>query len=270
MEHRDTLSERRPDGRIRRLQPEGSVGTVGVVMPYVDAQHLLKVATPKDQQPVQALGPHRPDPALRGGVGVGRLHRRDQHLGALGAEHVVEGPREFRVAVAQHNAQLSASFAQHHQQVAGLLGDPQTVGGGGHPGQVDPPGVQLDEEQHIPPPQPDRVDGEEVAGHDSGCLLAQECSPGRGHRPGCGIQSMTAEGGADRGCRDLHPEAQQFSLDALVAPAGMLLGQADDQLLDVVVQRWPAGLVWVGPGASDQASVPAQQHLRPDEETRPA
>jgi hypothetical protein len=40
---------------------------------------------------------------------------------------------------------------------------------------------------------------------------------------------MTAEGGADRGCRDLHPEAQQFSLDALVTPPGILLGQADDR-----------------------------------------
>jgi hypothetical protein len=136
-------SERRPDGRIRRLQPERPVRTVGVVMLHVDAQHLLKVATPKDQQPVQALGPHRPDPAFGVGVGVGRLHRRDQHLGALGAEHVVEGAREFRVAVAQHKAQLSASFAQHHQQVAGLLGDPQTVGGWWSPRPGGPAGCRV-------------------------------------------------------------------------------------------------------------------------------
>jgi len=81
---------------------------------------------------------------------------------------------------------------------------------------------------------------------------------------------MTEEGGADRGCRDLHPEAQQFSLDALVTPPGILLGQADDQLLDVVVQRWSSGLVRVGPGTGDEASVPTQHRLRPDEETRPA
>jgi hypothetical protein len=135
---------------------------------------------------------------------------------------------------------------------------------------MDSPGVELDEEQHVQPPQPDGVDGEEVARHDPGRLLAQECSPGRGHRPWRWIQSMTAEGGADCGCRDLHPEAQQFSLDALVAPAGILLGQADDQLLDVVVQRWSSGLVRVGPGTGDEASVPAQQRLRPDQETRPA
>jgi hypothetical protein len=37
---------------------------------------------------------------------------------------------------------------------------------------VHPPGVQLDEEQDVQPPQPDGVDGEEVTGDDSGGLLA--------------------------------------------------------------------------------------------------
>jgi hypothetical protein len=37
---------------------------------------------------------------------------------------------------------------------------------------VDPAGVQFDEEQHVQPPQQDRVDGEEVARNDPGGLLA--------------------------------------------------------------------------------------------------
>ena len=48
-------------------------------------------------------------------------------------------------------------------------------------------------------------------------------------------------------------------------------GQADDQLLNVVVHRrssWSAA--WVGPGAGDHAPVPAQQRLGLDEEARPA
>jgi hypothetical protein len=82
---------------------------------------------------------------------------------------------------------------------------------------------------------------------------------------------MTAEGGADRGCRDPHPEAQQFSLDALVAPAGILLGEADDQLLNVLVEPGsPCATMWVGPGACDEAAVPAQQRLGLDEEAGPA
>jgi hypothetical protein len=44
-----------------------------------------------------------------------------------------------------------------------------------------------------------------VAGDDPGGLLAQERPPRRGCATRDGIESMTAEGGADRGCRDLHP-----------------------------------------------------------------
>ena len=38
------------------LQPERSVRTVDVVVLDVDAKHLLQVAAPGDQEPVQALG----------------------------------------------------------------------------------------------------------------------------------------------------------------------------------------------------------------------
>jgi hypothetical protein len=35
-------------------------------------------------------------------------------------------------------------FFQDQQQIPRLLGDPDAVGVGGHPGQVDPAGVQFD------------------------------------------------------------------------------------------------------------------------------
>jgi hypothetical protein len=58
---------------------------------------------------------------------------------------------------------------------------------------MDPPGIQLDEEQHVQPPQPDSLDGEEVAGHDPGRLLPEERLPSRG-RPARGrIEPMTSE-----------------------------------------------------------------------------
>src|SRR5215213_2029836 len=82
---------------IRRFQLERPVGTVAVVVLDVDAEHLLKVSSPGDQQPVQALGPHHTDPALGVGVGVGRLHRRDQYLGAVRTEDVVEGAGELGI-----------------------------------------------------------------------------------------------------------------------------------------------------------------------------
>jgi hypothetical protein len=92
-----------------------------------DSQDLLQMPATHDEQPVQALGPHRLDPALGEGVGVGRLHRREHHLGTLRPEHVVEPAAELRVTIANNKAH-AASFLQHEQQVAGLLGDPGGVG----------------------------------------------------------------------------------------------------------------------------------------------
>jgi len=82
---------------------------------------------------------------------------------------------------------------------------------------------------------------------------------------------MTAQRFADRGRRDLYAEVEQLALDPLVAPAGILGGQTDDQLLDFRVERRsPASTTGIGPGAGDQAAVPAQQRLRLDQEAGPA
>jgi hypothetical protein len=69
----------------------------------------------------------------------------------------------------------------------------------------------------------------------------------------------------------LHAKVKQFAFDALVAPAGILGGQADDQSLHVIVEL---GATWatmrIAPCAGDQAAVPAQQGLRLDQEAGPA
>jgi hypothetical protein len=67
------------------------------------------------------------------------------------------------------------------------------------------------------------------------------------------------------------PEAQQLPLDALIAPARVLPRQADDQLLDLLVERRPPrSTTRVGPGVGDQPPVPAHQGLGLDQEARPA
>ena len=50
---------------------------------------------------------------------------------------------------------------------------------GGDAGEVDPPGVALDEEQHVEPSEQHRVDGEGVAGQHRRSLRSQELGPGR-------------------------------------------------------------------------------------------
>src|SRR5215218_6111000 len=130
---RSLADQVQPGGWTRRFQRERPVGTVAVVVLDIHPEDLLQVTTANDQQPVQALGANRPDPTLRVGVRVRRLDRRDEHLGALGAEHVVESATELRVAVAEHKAQSLSSLGCRQEEVAGLLGDPAAVRVGRHP-----------------------------------------------------------------------------------------------------------------------------------------
>jgi hypothetical protein len=126
------------------------------------------------------------------------------------------------------------------------------------------------EDQHLQPPQRDGVDGEAGRRRRSRRLLAQERPPRRGCATRDGIESMTAEGRPDRGCRDLHPGVA-VPLGCADSPARVLPPQADDQLLDLLAEpRPPRSTTRVGPGAGDQAAVPAQQGVGPDEEARPA
>jgi hypothetical protein len=130
------------------------------------------MAAPNNEQPVQTLGADRAHPALGVRVGSGRPHWREEYLGALVANHVVEGAGELRVVVAEQVAQPSSSFSQHHPQVASLLGDPAAARVGSHTRKVNSAGVEFDEEQHVQPLEPHRLDGEEVARYDPGSLLA--------------------------------------------------------------------------------------------------
>ena len=73
---------------------------------------------------------------------MGAWQRRSEHLGTLGAEHVVEPATELRVTVANNEVHPWAPFAQRQEEVAGLLGDPGAVGVGGHASEVDSAGAR--------------------------------------------------------------------------------------------------------------------------------
>src|SRR6266511_5385790 len=104
------------DGWIRGLQLERSVRPMSVVVLNVDPQDLLKVSAADNQQPVQTLGTHRPDPPFRVSVRVRRLHRRNEHLGALRAQHVIKRTGELGVAIAEQELQPPSSSVAEHQQ----------------------------------------------------------------------------------------------------------------------------------------------------------
>ena len=102
--------------------PSARCGRWALLWCGVDPRDLLQVASSDDQQPVQALGADGADPPLGVGVRVGRLHRRQQHLGTVRTEDVVEAVGELRVPIAQHKAEPASLLLQHQQQVASLLG----------------------------------------------------------------------------------------------------------------------------------------------------
>jgi hypothetical protein len=100
-------------------------------------------------------------------------------LAPTGGEHRVEDRRKLGVVVAEQEPQAGGTLVEVHQHVAGMLGHPGAGRIGGHSGDVDLAGGDLDEEQHIAALEQHRVDREEVAGQDRVGLGGQELFPGR-------------------------------------------------------------------------------------------
>ena len=73
--------------------------SVLVVMSDVGAHDLLELTLANDQDPVEALTPQASRPALGVRLRFRRLRWRLDHADPLGAEHLVEGGREFAVVV---------------------------------------------------------------------------------------------------------------------------------------------------------------------------
>ena len=102
-------------GWLRWFEPKRSVWAMSVVVLDIDPEDLFQVTSADDQQPVEALGADGTDPTLRMGVRVRRPDRRHQHLGALGAEHVVEPATELCVSISNEEPYRSATLVQHQE-----------------------------------------------------------------------------------------------------------------------------------------------------------
>jgi hypothetical protein len=157
--------------------------------------------------------------------------------GAVRAEDVIEAAIEFRVGRGA-GPQPSSLLARNDHEAAGLLGDPRTVRVGGHPGQVDPSGLQFDEAQDVQPSQPD---GSTMRKSQATIEAAAGAGtpPGRGPSSWRWAQSVTTQCRADRGCRDPDPKGGATRPNARVASARVLRGHMDDQLLYISIDRRP-------------------------------
>jgi hypothetical protein len=116
-----------------------------VVLHDVDVQHALELRAADDQDPVEALAPHRTDKALGVRIGTRRLDRRLDDLEPLASEDLVERGGELAVTIVDQEARRRGSVGKRPREVARLLRDPECVRIGGSSRQMHPAGCELDE-----------------------------------------------------------------------------------------------------------------------------
>ena len=178
----------------------------------------------------------------------------------------------FGIAVAEQEPGAYLAVLQLPGQVAGLLDDPLGGRVEGAAGEVDAAAAELDEEEDGEPGQPDRVDGEEVGGQDLVGMLANELAPGALAAAGSGREALATEDLADGEVRAAVAEAKEFALDAAVAPARVLAGEAKDELVEfgrnLALSARTSAVS--RPLAADEVAVPAEQSLRAGQQGEPS
>jgi hypothetical protein len=107
-------------------------------------------------------------------------------------------------------------------------------------GVQDPAAVDLDEYQHVESPEQDRVDGEEVAGHDRSGTRLHELRPAGSLAARSWRQAVAAQNASDCGRRNPVAQLEQLTLDPAIAPTRVLTPQLQDQLPELLRDRRPA------------------------------
>jgi hypothetical protein len=93
--------------------------------------------------------------------------------------------------------------------------------------------AELDEEEHVEPPQTDGLDREEVDRERAVRLRAQEVAPGEPGALAGGPETRVPEELPHRGGRDRKAEPTQLADDPLITPTRIFTGQAQHQLTDL-------------------------------------
>src|SRR6266540_4092298 len=148
-----------------------------------------------------------------------------------------------------------------------LLRCPAPIRVGGAAGEVHAPRAELEEEEHVQASEPERLNGEEVAGEHRFGMCAQERTPAE-PSPGVGRwQAGPPEDLGHRRGRDAHAHTCQLTDDPLVAPTWILASKAQHQLVSLFRYRRPTrSASSVGPPSPYKLAMPAQQRVRTDEE----
>src|SRR5262249_31688649 len=114
--------------RSRRWdQSEPSMWSVVVVMADVDSEHPFEGTPIHDEEPVETLRPHRPNPALRVGVGPGGPHWRAENPNLLAPEHLIKRPGELAIPIPYQEPHRALDGRRLPSEIPRLLGDPGGV-----------------------------------------------------------------------------------------------------------------------------------------------
>jgi hypothetical protein len=135
---------------------------MAVVVVDEDAEHVLKLPACDDEESVEALG----------AVGAGEALGDRFAFGARNGVRTISSP-PLRKTPSKPPANLLSRSLMRKRSGAGVRQRPRQVARLSNPppariygatGEVQAVAVELDEEEHVPPPEPERVDREIVAG----------------------------------------------------------------------------------------------------------
>ena len=118
------------------------------------------MASAENQDLVETFPADASHPTFGESVRVRGLNGCADYFDAFGAEELVEGVAEFRVAVVDDESE-GVLVAELHEEVPRLLCDPASVRIGSARDVLDPPCRQRDEKQHVDPLQERGLDREE-------------------------------------------------------------------------------------------------------------
>src|SRR6266542_1579749 len=151
-----------------------------------------------------------------------------------------------------------------------LLRCPAPIRVGGAAGEVPRPRSELEEEEHVQASEPERLNGEEVAGEHRLGMRTQELTPAEPSPGVGGRQAGLPEDLGHRRGRDAHAHTCQLTDDQLVAPTWVLAGKAQHQLMDLFRHRRPTrSPSSVRPPSPYKLAMPAQQRVGTNEERLP-
>jgi hypothetical protein len=209
------------------------------------AEQMTKMSLPKDHEVVQALRANGPHDSFRVRVAVWALGGNRHAVDARGGKDRCPSLREEWVAIMDEVGRVAEEAVDRVEEVASHSHHPGAVRIDVHPSDVDCARLELhDEEDHEADgaERAEGLDAEEVAGVQSFPVAPEELPPGpppRAFRRR--LEARVRQDAGHRGATDFDLEAAESVTDLGVAPAGILGGELDDKVADVIRLARPAG-----------------------------